>query len=62
MAILPPLFDTRPLSAEQGLWVIGFGIALFVVLEMEKFVARRLFPGIIHPAAPAYRNHKETKP
>ncbi|HET7687757.1 MAG TPA: HAD-IC family P-type ATPase [Candidatus Macondimonas sp.] len=59
---LQRLFDTRPLSAEQVLWVIGFGIALFVVLEMEKFVARRLFPGIIHPAAPAHLNHKETKP
>jgi hypothetical protein len=43
---------------------IGFiiGIVLFVVLEMEKFVARRLFPGIIHHAAPACRNHKETTP
>jgi len=59
---LQRLFDTRPLSLEQGLWVIGFGIALFVVLEMEKFVARRLFPGIIHPAAPTHRKHKETNP
>ncbi len=54
---LQRLFDTRPLSLEQGLWVMGFGIALFVVLEMEKFVARRLFPGIIRPAAPVHHKH-----
>ena len=42
----PPLqqvFDTRPLSWVQGLGVVGSGLALFVVLELEKVVVHHGF-------------------
>lgn len=41
---LQRLFDTRPLSLAQGLGVIGAGLALFLLLEVEKFVVHHVFP------------------
>jgi hypothetical protein len=35
-------FDTRPLSVTTGIQVVGVGVALLVVLEVEKFIRRRL--------------------
>jgi magnesium-transporting ATPase (P-type) len=37
---LRPLFDTRPVSAADGLVVIAIGVALLVALEAEKMVRR----------------------
>ena len=31
-------FDTRPLSLKQGLLVVGVGIAVFLILEIEKWI------------------------
>ena len=36
------LFDVRPLTIAQGLLVIGVGVAVFLVLEAEKWLQRRL--------------------
>ncbi len=38
------LFQTRIIALSDGLAVIGIGIALLVVLEVEKRVRLRLFP------------------
>lgn len=38
------LFDTRPLSLEHAPLILGIGIAVFIVLELEK-VGRRWFGG-----------------
>ena len=38
------LFDTRPVAFQDGLAVVGVGIALFVILEVEKLVRRSLGP------------------
>lgn len=35
------LFDTRPLSLEQGLMCAGAGLAVLLVLELEKWLLRR---------------------
>ncbi len=35
------LFDTRPLSLTDGLLIVGVGLALMIVLELEKAVMRR---------------------
>lgn len=35
-------FETRPVGIVEGIPVIAAGIALFVILEIEKFVRRRL--------------------
>jgi magnesium-transporting ATPase (P-type) len=35
-------FHTRPMSVIEGLSVIGVGVALLVVLEVEKYLRRRL--------------------
>lgn len=37
------LFDTRPVDFIHGLEIIGVGIALFVILEIEKWLRLRLF-------------------
>jgi magnesium-transporting ATPase (P-type) len=39
------LFQTEPLSFGVGLQTFGVGVALLVILEMEKFVRRRLAHG-----------------
>lgn len=36
------LFETRPLTLEDGLLIIGVAVALMLLLEAEKFVLRRL--------------------
>jgi len=36
------LFETRPVNILRGIEIIGLGIALFVVLELEKLVIRHL--------------------
>ncbi len=38
-------FDTRPLSLVEGLQVVAVGVAVLLVLEMEKRVRRRLTGG-----------------
>jgi len=35
------LFDTRPVDFIHGLEIIGIGVALFAVLELEKALRRR---------------------
>ncbi|MGI9404034.1 MAG: HAD-IC family P-type ATPase, partial [Hyphomicrobium sp.] len=39
--VMSSLFDTRPLTLVDGLLVIGAGVLLFVVLEIEKLLRRR---------------------
>lgn len=39
------LFDSRALSLSTGLLVLGAGVAVLVVLELEKALLRRMFPG-----------------
>jgi hypothetical protein len=36
------LFATRPISAQNGLSILMVGVALFAMLELEKFVRRRI--------------------
>ena len=36
------IFETRPLSVSDGLLIVGLAIALFLVLEGEKLLMRRL--------------------
>lgn len=37
------LFDTRPVDLIHGLEVLGIGIALFLILEIEKLIRRFFF-------------------
>lgn len=39
---MQPLFDTRPVSLIHGLQVIGFGIAVLMLLELEKLIYGRI--------------------
>jgi len=39
---LQAVFATRPVALADGLAVVGAGVALFGVLELEKLVRRRL--------------------
>jgi magnesium-transporting ATPase (P-type) len=46
---LPPmqtLFETQPVGLFDGAGVIAIGVSLFVVLEIEKRVARRIFHAV----------------
>ena len=36
------LFDTRPVAFGDGLAIVGLGVVLLAVLELEKLVRRRL--------------------
>jgi magnesium-transporting ATPase (P-type) len=38
---LQSVFETRPVGIAGGVLIIGIGIALFAVLEVEKFILRR---------------------
>ena len=40
--IMQNLFDTRPVSFRDGALVVAVGLVLFVVLEIEKLVRRRM--------------------
>ncbi|GMV64042.1 MAG: carbonate dehydratase [Parvibaculum sp.] len=42
LPLLQRVFDSRPVAAEDGLLIIGVGVALLVVVEIEKRVARRM--------------------
>ncbi len=37
------LFQTQPVSITDGLVIIGAGLALFIILEIEKLIRRRVF-------------------
>ena len=37
------LFHSRPLSVPVGLQIVGVGVALLVVLELEKLLRRTWF-------------------
>ena len=39
---LQSLFETRPIDLTQGLVAISIGVALFLIIEIEKFVSRRV--------------------
>ncbi len=39
---LQTLFDTRPLDLAEGLAVIGIGVALLILCELEKRIRRAL--------------------
>ena len=49
------LFDSRPLAWQDGAAAMGIGLALFVLLEIEKRIVGRLFSAIPHA------QHKETQ-
>ncbi len=42
LPLMQRLFDTRPVPFHDGLVIVAIGIALFVVLEIEKWLLRRL--------------------
>ena len=42
LPFLQRIFDSRPVAAVDGLLIIGVGVALLVVVEIEKRVARRM--------------------
>lgn len=42
LPFLQRIFDSRPVAAADGLLIIGVGVALLVVVEIEKRVARRM--------------------
>jgi magnesium-transporting ATPase (P-type) len=46
-------FDTRPLAVSTGVQVVMAGVALLVVLELEKFVRRRLLRAGLLPGGRA---------
>ena len=48
------LFDTRPVDLIHGLEIIGIGVALFVVLEIEKWLRTRM-TGRSHTPSPEGR-------
>jgi magnesium-transporting ATPase (P-type) len=43
------LFDTRPMALMDGLLVVGVGVLLFVVLEIEKLLRRYVMPHLRKP-------------
>ena len=45
LPFLQRVFDTRPLSLAQGAAIIGLGAGLFLILEVEKSIVRRLQRG-----------------
>jgi len=36
------IFDSRPLSFADGVWIVAVGFALMLLLEAEKLIVRRL--------------------
>ena len=46
------IFDTRPLGLRDGILILGAGLLLMIVLEVEKMVVRRyrLFNGALAPS------------
>ncbi|MCX7562112.1 HAD-IC family P-type ATPase [Xanthomonadaceae bacterium XH05] len=42
LPLMQRLFDTRPVPLHDGLVIVAIGIALFVALEIEKWLLRRL--------------------
>ena len=52
------LFETRPVDLIHGAEIIGIGVALFFILEIEKTVRRRLAVGDTGtPAHPPHDRH-----
>ncbi len=47
------LFDTRPVTLTDGLVILGVGVLLFVLLELEKFLRRLVWPSLGNDAAAA---------
>ena len=45
LPFLQRVFDTRPLTFAEGVVIVAIGVALFLVLEVEKVVVRRLQRG-----------------
>lgn len=43
LPFMQTLFDTRPVAFSDGLVVVATGIALFAILELEKYLRRSLF-------------------
>ncbi|HVL77347.1 MAG TPA: cation transporting ATPase C-terminal domain-containing protein, partial [Noviherbaspirillum sp.] len=43
--LMRTLFQTEPLDFVTGLQIVGVGVLLLVILEVEKFLRRGLFPG-----------------
>jgi len=43
LPLLQRVFDTRPLSFFEGAGIIALGVLLFLALEIEKVVGRRIF-------------------
>ncbi|MCB4769876.1 HAD-IC family P-type ATPase [Ancylobacter sp. Lp-2] len=42
LPLLQEIFATRPVSLPDGILIVGVGVALMIVLEIEKLVLRRL--------------------
>ncbi|MCQ8103649.1 cation-transporting P-type ATPase [Methylomonas sp. SURF-2] len=38
-------FDTRPVDLDHGLEIVGIGLCLFLLLEVEKWLRRKMFDG-----------------
>ena len=41
LPLMQALFQTRPIALVDGLVIIGAGVALMVILEIEKVILRR---------------------
>ena len=44
------LFDSAPIAFTDGLLIVGVGVALMVILEIEKVVMRQLWPATTNAA------------
>ncbi len=52
LPVMQEIFDTRPLGLRDGILILGAGLLLMIVLEVEKMVVRRyrLFNGALAPS------------
>jgi hypothetical protein len=41
LPVMHELFESRPVSFDDGLLIVAAGVAMMIVLEIEKNVARR---------------------
>jgi magnesium-transporting ATPase (P-type) len=50
LPLMNTLFDSAPIAFGDGLLIVGVGVALMVILEIEKVVMRRLWPAATNAA------------
>ncbi|CDN95855.1 MULTISPECIES: HAD-IC family P-type ATPase [Hyphomicrobiales] len=51
LPIMNRLFDSRPLSVTEGVWILVIGVGLMLLLEFEKLIVR-----VMHPRTCAHRS------